>query len=76
MTSEQLDNMLTDIVALRHMVIALALASPKLENVVAEIERQRQTGVDALLAGPISDQHIEMIDSKLKAFQAMLTAQL
>ena len=67
MSNEQFEALCTDIASLRHMVLALALASPSLENVVAELERQTEVVSDALIPAPVSDQYIELVRSKVQA---------
>jgi hypothetical protein len=76
MSDEQLENLAADITALRHMVIALALASPKLENVLAELARQQETITSALVQAPVSDRYIELVRSRLQALYEALAAQV
>jgi hypothetical protein len=76
MSPDQFESLSTDIAVLRHAVIALALASPRLEDVVAEIARQQEFSEVALIPAPVNDKYIELVRTKLQGLHDLLAAQL
>ena len=76
MSQDQFESLSTDIAMLRHAVIALALASPRLEDVVAEIARQQEFSEVALISAPVNDKYIELVRSKLQGLHDLLAAQV
>ena len=75
-SNDQFEMLSADIAMLRHAVIALALASPRLEDVVAELERQQEFSDSALLPAPVSDRYVDLVRTKLKALRDLLAGEL
>ena len=76
MSQDQFESLSTDIAMLRHVVIALAFASPHLEDVVAEIARQQEFAEVALIPAPVNDKYIELVRAKLQGLHDLLAAQV
>jgi hypothetical protein len=76
MSQPIIDDLVAEVSALRRAVLAVALASPSLANVVAELERQKEFELIALLPTQVSDQNIELIRSKIQGLIDVLKAQL
>jgi hypothetical protein len=76
MNNDQFELLAAEIAALNRMVIALALASPKLENVIAELDRQQEFEITALLPIPVSDRYIGLVRQRMQALRNAIAAQL
>jgi hypothetical protein len=71
-----IDDLVAEVSALRRAVLALALASPSLANVVLELERQKEIELTALLPTQLSEKNIELIQSKIQDLIDVLSVQL
>lgn len=76
MNNEQFEYLTAEIKALKHAVIALAFASPRPENVVAELDRQKTFLADGLNPSQASDQYIELVLKKMQVLRDEIAAQI